>query len=225
MFGPRVLRVPRHEWAPVCGSRCRQWAVASGPRAASLAPILTRRESCHCFRDDHATIYNKLHSNTPILSYFFINAIKHSHPLYIFLLTSDRYFLMESLRALYCPAIRLRSEATTRRAVWSCLGIHFRVGRKVKWSRLWRNWNSDVSGVSVTPFTSIWKISIWNCWHHIISLSIPLYALVPDDYRCKINFMVHWKYLYAYFWYNREEDAVKTIGICYWVLQMCHWLF
>lgn len=50
------------------------------------------------------------------------------------------------------------------RAVCSRLGIHFRVSRKVKWTRQWCNWNSDVSEVRITPFT--YKISIGIVWHN-----------------------------------------------------------
>lgn len=61
--------------------------------------------------------------------------------------------------------VAFRSHGTKfGRTVCSCLGIHFRVGRKVKWTRLWCNWNSDVSGDSVSLFT--YKIAIGIGWHN-----------------------------------------------------------
>lgn len=89
--------------------------------------------------------------------------------------------------------VAFRSHGTKfGRAVCSCLGIHFRVGRKVKWTRLWCNRNSDVSGDSVSLFT--YKIAIGIGWHH----SPRAAATFPWHSKRSKRWSIRWVFATAY---------------------------
>lgn len=112
----RAQRRPRGRGmngASVCGSRCRQWAVASaGPRAAaSYAPIPSRRESCHDFRDHTPGPHNILHFNAPKLSHFSFNFLEHSHPLRRFMFGSNTRRQV-NVGTLICTSIKIHSRCT-----------------------------------------------------------------------------------------------------------------
>lgn len=120
---------------------------SAGPPRPPLAPP-SRCESCNYFRDNRSAKHDNLHSIARKLSYFSSVKLQRSHPLWRSCVPVHAVAALPRKSRRYGRVFSGRSNS-----VYSCLGIHFRVGRKVKWTRLLCNWNSDISGVGVTPFT------------------------------------------------------------------------